>query len=175
VNRVLPSVDWVADNAVYAGHFPGNARYLAWLARRAEHAAACRFVTAPDVVGDAVATLARSAPVLPMLRAAGYPAALVAQDGLEHLRVPWDDFDCLFIGGTTSWKLGAAAAVLVADAKAAGKWVHCGRVNSRRRFLAMAAIGCDSADGTCVAYAPDVYLPQVIAWQREASATQTLF
>ena len=41
-------------------------------------------------VGDAAATLTRSAPMLPRIRALGYPAALVAQDGLEHLAVPWD-------------------------------------------------------------------------------------
>ena len=26
---------------------------------------------------------------------------------MEHLTVPWDDFDALFIGGSTSWKLAA--------------------------------------------------------------------
>ena len=83
--------------------------------------------------GDAAATLTRSAPFLPAIRALGYPAALVAQDGLEDLDVPWDDFDVLFIGGSTEWKLGPHARALAAEAKARGKGVHMGRVNSQRR------------------------------------------
>lgn len=41
---------------------------------------------------------------------------LVAQDGLERLRIPWNSFDALFIGGTTEWKLGAAARAIARDA-----------------------------------------------------------
>lgn len=48
------------------------------------------------------ATLTRAEPMLPRIRATGYPAALVAQDGLEHHPVPWDLTDALFLGGTTA-------------------------------------------------------------------------
>ena len=67
----------------------------------------CLFAAAPDVVGDAAATLQRSERMLDWIRYAGFPVAFVARDGLEHLTVPWDDFDALFIGGSTSWKLAA--------------------------------------------------------------------
>ncbi|MDG4834125.1 hypothetical protein O7627_33210 [Solwaraspora sp. WMMD1047] len=100
-NTVPEDVDWCADNGCFtAGRYPGDDRYLAWLARHAAHAVRCAFATAPDVVGDAAATLARSVPMLPRIRAAGYPAALVAQDGLERLRVPWELTDGLFLGFT---------------------------------------------------------------------------
>jgi len=163
-NRVPDGVDWCADNACYTpGRYPGDDRYLAWLARHAAHTPRCAFATAPDVVADA-ATLARSVPMLPRIRAAGYRAALVAQDGLEHLPVPWDQVDALFIGGTTGWKLGPAAAGLAGEATARGLAVHMGRVNSLRRLRYAAAIGCHSADGTFLAYAPDRNLPVLLGW-----------
>jgi hypothetical protein len=166
-NRVLADVDWIGDNAVFGGRYPGDDAYLGWLADRAHLADSCRFVVAPDVVADAVATLALSAPMLPRIRALGYRAALVAQDGLEDLAVPWNDFDCLFIGGSTEWKLGPAARRLVAEARRRGKWVHMGRVNSRQRLLYAAGIGCDSVDGTYLAFGPDRNLPTLTSWLRE--------
>ena len=44
------------------------------------------------------------------------PLALVAQDGMEEYRIPWSRFKCLFIGGTTDWKLSRAA-LCVGDEK----------------------------------------------------------
>lgn len=166
-NRVQMGVEWVGDNAVFAGKYPGDAEYLAWLADRAHLAADCRFVVAPDVVADAEATLALSSPMLPRIRALGFPVALVAQDGLEDLNVPWDAFDCLFIGGSTEWKLGPDAQALAAEAKRRGKWVHMGRCNSRQRLQYAAAIGCDSVDGTYLAFGPDRNLPTLLSWLRE--------
>jgi hypothetical protein len=166
-NIVLEGVDWCADNGCFTpGRYPGDERYLAWLARHAAHAARCAFATAPDVVGDATATLARSMPMLPRIRAAGYPAALVAQDGLEHLPVPWDLMDAIFLGGTTGWKLGPAAAELAAKARARGLTVHMGRVNSLRRLRYAHTIGCHSVDGTYLAYGPDRNLPSLLGWLR---------
>jgi hypothetical protein len=138
---------WAADNGRYGA--PQNytdAGFLAWLAKMP--AESCLFATAPDVVGDAAATLALSVPMFAPIRTAGYRVAFVAQDGLEDMAVPWDDFDALFIGGTTDWKLGEACRVIVAEAKRRGMWVHMGRVNSLRRMRYAESIGCDSADGT---------------------------
>lgn len=141
---------WAADNGRYAS--PGDysdSSYIAWLEKRPDKAS-CLFATAPDVVGNAGATLAMSAPMYRRIRAAGYRVALVAQDGLDNLRefIPWDDFDALFIGGSTDFKLSDAAHDLAAEAKRRGKWVHMGRVNSRRRMRIAEAMGCDSVDGT---------------------------
>jgi hypothetical protein len=156
--------------------YPGDEHYLGLLQDLAEAEDAdacdpdsrwCLFATAPDVLGDAVATLQRSARMLDLIRYAGFPAALVAQDGLEHLPVPWDDFDALFIGGSTAWKLGTAARTLAAEARRRGKWVHMGRVNSLRRLRYADAIGCDSADGTYLTYAPDANLPRLLGWLRQ--------
>lgn len=138
------------------------AAYLARLADWAELNGPPLFVTAPDVVGDPDETWARSKNVLPVLRHKGYQAALVAQDGLTD--PPWDEFDCLFVGGTTTWKLSEPAYQLAAEASRRGKWTHMGRVNSARRYRAAKAAGYHSADGTYVGFGPDIRLPDVARW-----------
>lgn len=163
-NRIPPGSTWCADNGCFGKGYPGDVAWLAWLERRIQ-TPGCMFAVAPDVVGDAAATLARSLPFLPKIRALGVPAAFVAQDGLEHLEVPWDEFDVLFIGGTTDWKLDAPARRIVGEAKQRGKWVHMGRVNTERRYKYARAIGCDSADGTTIAQFQST-LRDVRAWLR---------
>lgn len=156
---------WAADNGCFSKSADFDlGKFLAWLVARQQYAASCLFAVAPDVVGDAKATIERSKNILPVLRALGYKAAFVAQDGLESLPIPWDTFDVLFIGGSTEWKLGAAAREIVREAKARGKWVHMGRVNSEKRFRYALSIGCDSADGTFLAFGPDTNMPRLEQW-----------
>jgi hypothetical protein len=172
-NKLPAGVTWCADNGIFGKGYPGDEAWFAWLqSYTPEERARCLFAVAPDVVGDAVATDERSRPWLAKIRDLGYPVAYVAQDGLEDLEMPgdgadwWDDFDVLFIGGSTEWKLGRHARALVAEAKRRGKWVHMGRVNSQRRMQYADAIGCDSADGTYIAFGPDLNLPNVLSWLR---------
>ncbi|MGW0523062.1 hypothetical protein [Crossiella sp. NPDC003009] len=160
----LLGVTWAADNGCYGRGYPGDARWLRWLDRHAEHADRCLFATAPDVVGDAAATLARSAPWLEPIRERGYRAALGAQDGMTAADVPWSAVDVLFIGGSTAWKLGDQAARLAADTLDRGLSVHMGRVNSGRRWRYASGLGCASADGTFLAFAPDVNLTRLRGW-----------
>lgn len=164
-NKRPEGVTWCADNGAFSAKFDER-KWWRFLTANRHAAETCLFAVAPDVVGDAAATLERSLPWLPRIRALGYPAAFVAQDGQEELSVPWDEFDCLFIGGTTGWKLGPHARALTAEAKRRGKWVHMGRVNSEHRFRYAAAIGCDSADGTYLTFGPDTNLPKLLAWMR---------
>ncbi len=161
-NRRPAGVEWCADNGRFSKGWPGSEAWWAWLT--AQDPAGCHFAVGPDVVGDAAATLADSLPWLPRIRRAGFPSALVAQDGLEALDVPWDAFDVLFIGGTTAWKLGPHARSLVSDALRHGKRVHMGRVNSCRRLRYAEAIGCHTVDGTYLTYGPDTNLPRLLPW-----------
>ena len=174
---IPPGRLWAADSGCFAN--PGAysvGRYLRWLERHLPQQADCLFAcAAPDTLGDAARTLAESTPLLPILRQIGYPAAFIAQDGLEHLPVPWDAFDCLFIGGTTEWKLSRAALRLMRVAKERGKWVHVGRVNSFRRLRLMASAGADSVDGTYVKYAPDLLAPRLAAWLRRIEVQPDLW
>lgn len=172
-NRAVEGATWCADNGCYTDKWDED-EWWAFLVANAYRADSCLFATAPDVVGDAWATQLRSMPWLPKIRALGYPAAYVAQDGARADRLPWDAFDVLFIGGTTGWKLGPVARALVFEAKRRGKHVHMGRVNSERRFRYAAAIGCDSADGTYLAFGPDQNLPTVLAWLRGVNGQESL-
>ena len=162
-NKRPDGVTWCADNGCYSSKKWDEAGWWKFLTDNANRAGSCLFAVAPDVVGDAAATLAKSAPWMPRIRALGYPVAFVAQDGLEHIDIPWDDFDVLFVGGTTQWKL-ANAWPYILDAKARGKRVHMGRVNSRKRYRFARDMGCDSADGTFLTFGPDVNLPRLLSW-----------
>jgi hypothetical protein len=168
-NAVMDGVDWCGDNNAFGDNYPGDGPFLGWAAARTPYADRCRFIVAPDVVCDASATLDRSAPMLPAIRGLGFPAALVAQNGLEDLPVPWPSFDALFIGGDTAWKLGPHARTLASEAKGRGKWVHMGRVNSWARLRYARLIGCDSVDGTYLAFGPDKNLARLLRWLAEVN------
>jgi hypothetical protein len=163
---VVPSfIAWAADNGCYSqGDRFDAGEWLAWLASLRAGRATCLFATAPDVVGDATATLARSAPYLPTIRQLGFKAAYVSQDGCTSQMVPWDGIDCLFVGGTDDWKLSEPSYALVAEAKRRGLWAHMGRVNSLMRLRACRVSSLDSADGTFIRFGPDRRLPEVFDW-----------
>lgn len=140
-------------------------RYLRLLIRvmKVHGNQSCLFATAPDVVSDAVATWERSEPWLKTIRDVGLPCALVAQDGIESMRIQWSTFDALFIGGSTAWKLSETAAWLIKKAKKKGKWTHVGRVNSIYRACRLIEMP-DSVDGTAWAKHPTKYAKQWQHW-----------
>ena len=138
-------IPWAADNAAYSGwDEDGYVRMVETIC----DVPGCRFLAVPDVVGDSDATLDRFRSWLPELRDAGLPLALVAQDGLRPDEVPWQAIGAIFVGGTTSWKLGAEAEAVVVEAQAREKWVHMGRVNTLGRIAYARTLGCDSIDGS---------------------------
>jgi len=100
----------------------------------------------PDVVGSARRTLEVFDHWKYSL--SGWPLGLAAQDGIENLDIPWSQIACIFIGGTTTWKLSQAVKDVVMAAKAMNKWVHAGRVNTPGRFEYFDKMGVDSIDGT---------------------------
>lgn len=135
----------------------------------------CLFVAAPDVVGRPLLEACACGVGVPYeIRHRRYPVAFVAQNGLTASKVPWRSIDCVFIGGTLEckpcgyvrptsetgrrcptcgarlhdWKIGPDAAHIVQRARLRGRWVHMGRVNTRRRLHYAAVIGVDSVDGS---------------------------
>lgn len=46
----------------------------------------------------------------------GWRVALVIQNGMEDLQLPWDELDAIFVGGGDPWKDSAAAADIVKTA-----------------------------------------------------------
>jgi hypothetical protein len=175
-NRVPDGAWWAADNGKFGKGWPGTEAWFAWLTATAQRYGAerCVFAVAPDVPFDAAGTLTESLPRLPRIRALGLPAAFAAQNGCDLLGLPWDDFDVLFIGGDTAWKIGPVAQRLTAEAKSCGKGVHMGRVNSRRRLGTAEWFGCDSADGTYLAFGPDENLPKLLGWIGDLDRHPTL-
>lgn len=141
---------WCLDNSVFTGKFSEKA-WLQRLESVQSYKSTCLFATVPDVVGDFHATLKRFKRYRKMLN---LPAAFVSQDGIQANagQVPWDDFDCIFVGGSDQHKLGTEGRWVIEEAKKRNKWVHVGRVNSieRVRKFWMA----DSWDGTNLSFAP---------------------
>ena len=144
--------------------------YLRMLAKVMASGVRHLWVTAPDVVGDAAETLRRFDAWEPVLRELGLPVALVGQDGLTSDRVPWGRIDCLFVGGSTEWKLSREAAGLCREAKARGKSVHAGRVNSRRRIAHFARLGADTIDGGSATQWGEANIPKLVRWIDEVLA-----
>jgi len=166
---------WAADNGCFGKGYPGDDEWLSWLhSFTDDQRSCCLFATAPDVVGDHRKSLERSLPWLTVIKNLSYPVALVTQDGLAPDDVPWASVDWLFIGGTNEHKLGEEGKRLIEAALEREKKVHVGRVNSQRRFLAMAALGASSVDGTFLGFGPDQNLPQLLAWQRHLDTQLTL-
>lgn len=170
---------WAADNGAFTKSAKGfdEAKFRVMLKREhlKDQAGSCLFVVAPDklvvlpdgvVVGDARGTLNQFPAWAADIRDAGFPVALVAQNGLESMLhdVPWGLVDVLFIGGSTEWKLSDAARCCAVEARARGKMVHMGRVNSFRRMARAAEMMCDTADGTFLMFGPKTNLPRLLTW-----------
>ena len=165
-NSIPDDVIAAADNGCFAN--PANYsddRYEDFLRRRFI-GRACLFAVAADVYTDHAATVARSLPMLRRIRALGLPAAFVAQDGWQESTTPWDEFDVLFVGGSTAFKFRAGRHAVAAALKR-NKRTHMGRVNSLERLRASKSIGCHSADGTYLKFGPDVNLPKLLHWLRQ--------
>jgi hypothetical protein len=150
-NRIVLPL-WAADNGAF-GSFDARA-YLRLVESIATQPTRPRFVTVPDAVGDAWETMARWELWTRILCAFRLPLAYVLQDGVQNIGVPWDDIAAVFVGGTTSFKVGAVARRCVEEARRQGKWVHMGRVNTIRRLIYAQQIGCDSVDGSGFARYP---------------------
>lgn len=132
------------DNGAFSCFNPTG--FMSLLDREKPNQSTCRFVVAPDVPFDARRTLEvfdRWA-----ARLAGWRLALAIQDGQEHLTIPWDEIDAVFIGGSDAWKVSPHSRAVVRAAKALGKWIHMGRVNTPKRLATCLEWGVDSIDGT---------------------------
>ncbi len=157
------NMPWAADNAAYSNWDQG--KFLNML----DKLSGCLYnppvwVAAPDVVGDAIATAKKFMIWQPIIKMHGLPVALVLQNGQES--IGWAtherNFDAIFIGGDDEFKLGGYVRYCVKKAKAKGKWVHMGRVNSLRRIDYAREIGCDSVDGTACSMYPEAHIPKFL-------------
>jgi hypothetical protein len=191
-NALEPGVTWCADNGIYSRAYPGDSAYLTWL-RRQSGAERCAFAVAPDVVADHTATYERGWPMFRRIREI-LPVAMCAQNGATPDDMPWDYIDAVFLAGVveclrcdwvppvaelpmthcpnlhrmTEWKTSDMAHLIAARARAEGKWVHMGRVNTLGRIVAAQGMGCDSVDGTFLTYGPDKNLIRLRRYMDES-------
>ena len=156
---------WGCDNQVFTKKFD-PVKFFRWLRFAKPYRETCKFVVAPDVVGDCTATLRQYEHFAGAIRALGYPVAFAAQDGQESYPLPID-YDCLFVGGSTGWKLSPASIGLIRHAQTCGKWIHVGRVNGLRRIGHCLELGVDSVDGTHPCFEPDVAFRNIHHWMRQ--------
>jgi hypothetical protein len=163
------------DNGCFAGSWQAET-WATWLHKQRRGL----FAVVPDVVRDACATrhnFERYASEV----AGWQPVAYAAQDGIGDYPPPWDDIDVLFVGGSDAFKLSEQAWRLCQEAKARGKWVHVGRVNSFRRMRACHVSDVDSVDGTFLKwgairkYASDPRWPQLCGWLDDLHAQQRMW
>lgn len=165
-NRVPDDVEWAADTGCFASpERYSDDWYLGWLEARIPFRERCLFATAPDAFGDGARTLELARPVLPRIRALGFPAAIVAQTGMTTDQVPWDDVDVLFVGGPNRWQHSDGCLALIREAQRRGKWVHVGRVAGFARWRWAEAVGADSADGTMLAFDPTGNAERLRRWR----------
>lgn len=175
---IVSGYAWCADNEAFSGKFSEHGKkntiranrlgFYDWLEMMLPYQVTCKFVSIPDVVGDAKSTIDLYPQYAPRVRELGYMVAFVGQDGLENYGLP-DDFDAFFIGGSTAWKLSKAARELAQEAKQRGLWVHMGRVNSLARIHYAESIGCDSVDGTHIIFEPRRASQRLVAWMNQKS------
>lgn len=156
---------WAADNSAFSHFDPASfCGFLGTVAR----IPGCLWVTAPDIWQDSKTTLDRFNRWQPVLAEVGLPVAFVTQDGSEDLDMPWGRMACLFVGGSTAWKLSQASRDLIGEAKRRRKWVHVGRVNSLKRIRWCVECGVDSFDGSGFGMFPAVNVPKGLRWVAEA-------
>lgn len=137
----LSGLPYGLDNGCFSGAIPKQ-----WytLLREAEEARPI-FVRMPDVVGSARRTMDLFQYF--ERKTNGLPRALVLQDGIADVEIPWAKIDAVFVGGTDAFKIAPEAIQAATCAKMLGKWVHVGRVNECKRLRNWLDIA-DSIDGS---------------------------
>lgn len=137
-----PGIPYGLDNGMFSGEL--NREVWDRMLEEAEMDAPV-FACLPDVVGDARRTVELFKYFTRHTN--GIPRALVIQNGIEHVDIPWDDTAAVFIGGDDAFKISPVAFRIARVAKMLGKWVHVGRVNTAKRLRNWAELA-DSGDGS---------------------------
>jgi hypothetical protein len=137
----LAGVPYGLDNGCFGGELKND-----WY-RLLEEAETNRpvFVCLPDIVGSARRTMDLFTHF--ERRTNGLPRALVLQDGIGDVEIPWSKIEAVFIGGSDAFKIAPEAIAAARCAKMLDKWVHVGRVNEPKRVANWHGLA-DSIDGS---------------------------
>jgi hypothetical protein len=167
------SFSWAADNGCFADRWKEQT-WKTWIESLPSPSEAL-FATIPDVVLDHESTLRSWHQHKEFVRGKGFKIAFVLQDGARREQIPFHDMDALFIGGSTEYKLSSEAKMIIDEAKDRAKWIHMGRVNSLKRLRIAHEWGCDSVDGTFLAFAPDFNTTRLLKMMKEIRKQDSLF
>lgn len=151
---------WAADNGCFSSKWD-HKTWSTWLESK-QNPETALFAVVPDVILDPHGTFQQWQEHYRFVKNLGFKPAFVLQDGATDDMIPWNEMESLFIGGSTEYKLSEQAKLFIRKAKDLGKWVHMGRVNSKKRIELAFQWGCDSSDGTYLAFGPDVNTPKLI-------------
>jgi hypothetical protein len=151
---------WAADNGCFSAAWKAD-EWLTWLRRQRRDAL---FAVVPDVVGDHHSTRQRWDEWGAIVDNLGFRPLYVLQDGQPIDDVPWDECGGVFVGGSTDYKLSYEARRIVERANDSGLYTHMGRVNSLKRLRIARDWGCDSVDGTFLAFGPATNVPRMLRW-----------
>jgi hypothetical protein len=134
---------YALDNGCFA-KFNRNT-WLRMVAEASNPADLATFVALPDCVGSA----RRTAEMFDLFcnDTLTCQRALVLQDGIGDHEIRWSKIAAVFVGGSDSFKSSDEAFQACRAAKALGKWVHVGRVNTSRRLRDWIGLA-DSIDGS---------------------------
>ena len=121
---IIAGMPWAGDNCAFTDGFQSEL-FFEWVETMLPYRDNCLFITCPDVVGDAVATLELFEKWYQHFT--GWPLAFVGQDGQEALEFPDpQNWDALFVGGSTQWKCGQGAIDVIKRAQEIKKYTSGG-------------------------------------------------
>jgi hypothetical protein len=169
-NKHVPGADWCADNGCFSSKWESD-KWWKWVTK---FEPTMRFACCPDVVGDWDATRKLYDLWSDKMRAEKLPVACVAQDGAVIEEIDWENISCVFIGGSTEWKLSPDSEKIIRHANKQKVWAHVGRVNSLRRIRWATQTGADSVDGTHITFGPTTNLKKVLKWLEIVNSEQSL-
>ena len=149
------------DNDAFNGKFNKD-KFLRLLDKMVSYKDRCLFVNPPDVVGDAVQTTENYYQWYNEIKGRGLPILYILQDGW-NLQLPKPKADCIFVGGSTEFKLSNTVMRLLQVVNP-DYWVHIGRVNTYKRLLHFRHVA-DSFDGTQIyRFQPDIGVKLMQKW-----------
>lgn len=144
--RPAPGIRFAIDNGCFRRFDEPAWRKM--IHRIAATGLAPDFSVAPDILAGGPRSAELSYRYRRELDAHGWRVYLVLQDGMspDFIRSVYRDWDGLFVGGTTAFKIKVIREIADLDCQK-----HVGRVNSLKRLLYAEKHGVQSADGTGLA------------------------
>ena len=173
--RELGGLGWALDNGAWSAFQAGKPFDGEAFKRAVSEAGRLDFVVVPDVVMDDMGTRRMAAEWLPwtLANADARYVLLPVQEGMEHDPLPLDGRIGVFVGGDSRWK-ERKLHHWRARTKAAGSYLHVGRVNTARRLRICLDQGVDSCDGSGAAKF-SIHAERIALWLREFKAQGRLF